>query len=85
SKMLGVVIKDTGYGIPVTDQGHIFERHYRGIQAESTIPGTGLGLAIAHELVKRMQGEIELISPNNLSPDSPGTTFIVWLPVASRK
>jgi signal transduction histidine kinase len=81
-KMLGVAISDTGYGIPVTAQGRIFERHYRGIQAESDIPGTGLGLAIAHELVKRMQGEIELISPNNLSPDSPGTTFIVWLPVA---
>ncbi|MGL5943217.1 MAG: GAF domain-containing sensor histidine kinase [Waterburya sp.] len=85
SKMLGVAIEDTGYGIPINDQGRIFERHYRGIQAESTIPGTGLGLAIAQELVKRMQGEIELISPNNLSPDSPGTTFIVWLPAASIK
>jgi signal transduction histidine kinase len=81
-KMLGVAIKDTGYGIPITDQEHIFERHYRGVQAESNIPGTGLGLAIAQELVQRMQGEIELISPNNLSPDSPGSTFIVWLPVA---
>jgi signal transduction histidine kinase len=85
SKMLGVVIKDTGYGIPLTDQGRIFERHYRGIQAESNISGTGLGLAIAQELVKRMQGEIELITPNNLSPDSPGTTFTVWLPIVSRK
>jgi signal transduction histidine kinase len=84
-KMLGVAISDTGYGIPVVDQGRIFERHYRGIQAESDIPGTGLGLAIAQELVNRMQGEIELISPNNLSPDCPGTTFVVWLPVVSRK
>lgn len=81
TNMLGVAIKDTGYGIPVEDQEHIFERHYRGIQGESDIPGTGLGLAIANELVTKMQGEIELISPNNLSKDSLGTTFIVWLPV----
>ena len=78
-KMLGIAISDTGYGIPIADQERIFERHYRGIQAQSDIPGTGLGLAIAKELIVKMQGEIELISPNNLSKDSPGTTFVVWL------
>jgi signal transduction histidine kinase len=77
--MLGISIKDTGYGIPASDREHIFERHYRGVQAESDIPGTGLGLAIAQELVNQMQGEIELVSPNNLAVNSPGTTFIVWL------
>lgn len=82
SKMLGVIIRDTGYGIPVKDQKSIFERHYRGVQAEGDIPGTGLGLAIAQELVTKMQGEIELISPNNFSEDNPGTTLIVWLPVS---
>ena len=81
-EMLGVVIKDTGYGIPISDQKHIFERHYRGVQAKSDIPGTGLGLAIALELAHKMQGEIELISPNNLAQNSPGTTFIVWLMLA---
>lgn len=77
--MLGIVIKDTGYGIPETDQEHIFERHFRGVQAQGDISGTGLGMAIAQELVTKMQGKIELISPNNLSSNSPGTTFIVWL------
>lgn len=79
--MVGIAIKDTGLGIPLEDQSRIFERHYRGIQAQGNIPGTGLGLAIAQELVKKMQGTIELISPNNLSANHPGTTFIVWLPV----
>ncbi|BAZ44200.1 GAF sensor signal transduction histidine kinase [Chondrocystis sp. NIES-4102] len=83
ANMLGIAIRDTGYGIPLGYQSRIFERHYRGMQAQSNIPGTGLGLAIAHELVTRMQGEIELISPNSLSPDSPGTTFIVWLPLST--
>lgn len=82
SKMIGIAIKDTGSGIPLEDRDHIFERHYRGVQTNSDIPGTGLGLAIAQQLTTKMQGEIELISPNNLSPDSPGTTFVVWLPKA---
>ena len=80
-RMLGIAIEDTGYGIPQGDLERIFERHYRGVQARGDIPGTGLGLAIARELVVKMRGEIEIISPNNLSTDSPGTTFIVWLPV----
>lgn len=80
--VLGIVIEDTGSGIPAGDRERIFERHYRGIQAQSDIPGTGLGLAIARELAQKMQGEIELISPNNFSTDSPGTTFIIWLTMA---
>ena len=81
SNLLGIFISDTGYGIPQQDQEHIFERHYRGVQAAGDIPGTGLGLAIAKKLVTQMQGDIELISPNNISKNSqfPGTTFIVWL------
>ncbi|MGL5836337.1 MAG: sensor histidine kinase, partial [Waterburya sp.] len=78
-QMIGIAIKDTGEGIPLADQARIFERHYRGVQAQSDIPGTGLGLAIAQELVTKMRGEIELISPNHLVENSTGTTFIVWL------
>ena len=76
----GVEIADTGYGIPQKDQDHIFERHYRGIQAEGDIPGTGLGLAIVKELVEKMRGKIEISSPNYLSLDSqyPGTTVTIW-------
>lgn len=83
-QMLGIAIKDTGTGIPLKDQPRIFERHYRGVQSQSDIPGTGLGLAIAQELVTKMRGEIELISPNNLAKDSPGTTFIVWLVIGEQ-
>ena len=80
---LGIAIKDTGYGIPLEDQKHIFERHYRGIQAEGDIEGSGLGLAIAKELIEQMQGQIRLISPNNFAQDSrlTGTTFLVLLPL----
>lgn len=82
----GTAISDTGSGIPSADLEQIFARHYRGIQAETGIPGTGLGLAIAKDLIKQMQGEIEVFSPAQLPEGAAGTglgaTFIVWLPVA---
>ncbi|TVQ46870.1 MAG: GAF domain-containing sensor histidine kinase [Gloeocapsa sp. DLM2.Bin57] len=81
----GIAIHDTGYGIPPEVQERIFERHYRGIQAEGDIPGTGLGLAIAKNLITEMGGNIELISPNqdyfDVKPRGEGTTFIIWLPL----
>ncbi len=80
--LVGVAIQDTGYGIPPEVQPQIFERHYRGIQGEGDIPGSGLGLAIAKDLIQKMQGNIELVSPNDLAENSnfPGTTFIVLMP-----
>ncbi len=62
-----IIIGDTGPGIPVEDLQHLFERHYRGVQAATGIPGTGLGLAIARDLVQQMQGEIQLFSPASRS------------------
>ena len=87
----GVLVADTGPGIPKADQPYIFERHYRGVQASGDIEGTGLGLAIACDLVQEMAGTIEVYSPLADLPESVkyslehypaerGTAFIVWLP-----
>jgi signal transduction histidine kinase len=77
-------ISDTGPGIPTSDLPQLFQRHYRGIQAASSIPGTGLGLAIARELMQQMQGHLDVVSPALWQPDPPGTstgsTFILKLP-----
>lgn len=82
----GIAISDNGPGIPPEDLVHLGERHYRGVQAQTEIPGTGLGLAIAKQLIEQMQGEIEIFSPainaKLTSTNSPGTTFIIWLPVS---
>ena len=86
-----IVIADTGPGIPSQDLEHLFERHYRGVQAETDIPGTGLGLAIARELVHQMHGDIQVFSPAHTSgliqqntdavlQNHPGTAVVVWLP-----
>ncbi|NER23980.1 MAG: GAF domain-containing sensor histidine kinase [Symploca sp. SIO1C2] len=92
---VAITISDTGPGINSKDKEHLFERHYRGVQALTTIPGTGLGLAIAKELVEQMQGKIEVFSPaqqfwtkrindsvtkNKQTVQGQGTTFVVWLP-----
>jgi signal transduction histidine kinase len=60
---LAIAISDTGPGIPPQDLEHLFERHYRGVQASTAIPGSGLGLAIAKELIEQMHGEIQVFSP----------------------
>lgn len=91
---LEIVITDTGFGIPQQDLPHLFERHYRGVQAEGNIPGSGLGLAIAKTLIEQMQGKIQVISPADLTRvnttesaslfmDRPGTTFVVQLAIAT--
>ncbi len=88
---IAVAVSDTGSGIPPQDLEHLFERHYRGEKAQTEIPGTGLGLAIARDLVRQMQGEIEVFSPLNpewlpsaaahVYPTDRGTTFLLWLPL----
>ncbi|MGB7412709.1 MAG: ATP-binding protein, partial [Thermosynechococcaceae cyanobacterium] len=77
-----IAVSDNGPGIPRTDLAHVFERHYRGVQAETEIPGTGLGLAIARTLIEQMQGQIEVFSPAIDSKESQasGSTFLVTLP-----
>ena len=83
----GIVVVDNGPGIPAADLERLFERYYRGVQAEGELPGTGLGLAIAQSLVEEMQGAIEVISPAagtlwlpaRDKTSGPGTVFIVWL------
>lgn len=75
-----IAVSDNGPGIPAEDLEHVFERHYRGVQAETDIPGTGLGLAIARNLIEQMQGQIEVFSPAIDTQEKSGSTFLVTLP-----
>ncbi len=92
-----IAISDDGPGIPEGDLPRLFERHYRGVQAEGSKPGTGLGLAIAKALVEQMGGRIVIQSPAGpLHPKvafgldqalppalHPGSAFLIWLKVAA--
>ncbi len=73
-----VAVKDTGIGIRIEDQAHIFEPFGRAQHSGKQHPpdSTGLGLAIVTRLVKLLQGKISLTSLPGI-----GTTFTVTLPL----
>ena len=56
-----IEITDEGPGIPAQDLPHVFNRFYRGVQAQRTA-GTGLGLAITRALVELCGGTVEVSS-----------------------
>lgn len=72
-----VRVIDNGPGIPPGEIGHIFDRFYR-VQNDQTFlqPGSGLGLSLVSEMVKLLEGDIQVESELGM-----GTTFIVRLPI----
>lgn len=68
-------VKDSGIGIPLKDQKHIFERYFRAENA-LTNQGTGIGLNIIKGHLESLNGTISFESIEN-----KGTTFIVKLPL----
>jgi PAS domain S-box-containing protein len=74
-----VTVRDTGMGISEEELPHIFERFFRGERPRSMqISGTGLGLAIAKDIVELHGGQVTVESEVDA-----GTTFTIWLPLAS--
>lgn len=69
-----IIIQDQGIGISEQDQKHLFERFFRGGNA-NIIPGTGLGLHIMDRYVRLIQGQLTLTSELD-----QGTTITYILP-----
>lgn len=70
-------VADTGVGIPAEAQPHLFEKFYRGKNADA--PGNGLGLALAQAIVEAYGGTIRVASE-----PGRGSVFAVRLPVTGR-
>jgi len=71
-----VSVEDDGIGIPLENQGVIFERFVRlNDEKRAYVPGLGLGLTGVKALVEAMEGEITLESQEGV-----GTRFMVRIP-----
>jgi len=74
---LQIVVADTGIGIAPEKLPHIFNRFYQADDSDTRAgEGTGIGLAHTQELVRLMEGEIEVVSQ-----PGEGTRFTILLPV----
>jgi PAS domain S-box-containing protein len=76
---IALSVQDTGIGIPPDEQARIWSEFYQ-IDGSTTrqYGGTGLGLAIVRRLTQLMGGRVGIHSVVGA-----GSTFTVWLPVAS--
>ncbi len=74
-----VLISDTGPGVPLEDQQHIFDE-FRASQrtADRGYGGLGLGLAICKHLIERHGGTIAVQSSGD---ENGGATFFFTLPL----
>lgn len=73
-----LVVTDTGVGIPAADLPHLFDRFFRGAEADTmAAPGSGLGLAIVRSIVDAHHGHIHVTSEVGA-----GTTVRLSLPAA---
>jgi len=68
-------VTDTGIGIPLEDQPHIFDRFYRAKDVTDSYEGTGLGLSIVKSIVEAHEGRVWVESRMG-----EGTSFTAVLP-----
>jgi CheY-like chemotaxis protein/AraC-like DNA-binding protein len=74
-RIIEIIVKDSGIGIPRESQQKIFDRFYK-VKNYLTTQGTGIGLSLTYELVRLHNGNIYLESEPNV-----GSTFTVILPL----
>jgi heavy metal sensor kinase len=77
--LCSIRVTDSGAGIPLEDQAHIFERFFRVDRARSvSAGGAGLGLPIARWIAEVHGGEVRLERS-----DATGSVFVAELPRAA--
>src|SRR3954468_19677839 len=76
---LRIAVRDRGMGIEAHEQQRVFERSYRGAEAQVQRFGTGMGLAIARGLVAAEGGRIWASN----HPEG-GAVVTIAVPAASR-
>jgi signal transduction histidine kinase len=78
---VAIEFSDTGNGIPREAQPKIFDPFFT---TKKTGEGTGLGLSTSYGIITKSGGNIIFTSyPAQEYPGKHGTTFTVYLPLAS--
>jgi two-component system sensor histidine kinase HydH len=72
-KTLVVAVSDTGKGISVDEQAHMFNPYFTTKKT-----GTGLGMAIVHKIIENHGGTVDVRSREDI-----GTTVSIRLPIVS--
>ncbi|MCY7408669.1 MAG: PAS domain-containing sensor histidine kinase [Chitinophagales bacterium] len=75
TKQAMLTVKDSGIGISKEDCKHLFDRFFRGRNAQN-IKGSGLGLHIVTKYVELLKGSISYKTKLNY-----GTEFIIKIPI----
>lgn len=74
-------IANTGNAIPEAEKTMIFEPFYQGSQQrKGAVKGSGLGLSIAQDCIRRMRGELRLVTV-----DGADVCFRIELPLTAEK
>ncbi len=73
---VGISVTDTGIGMTMEQQKHVFEEFYKADDARNDRSSTGLGLAICRDIIGKHWGSIKAESPG----PGQGTTMHFTLP-----
>ena len=74
-EQLLIQVIDTGIGIPIEKKAKIFDRYFQ-VENNANPNGNGIGLSLVKELVKLLNGDIQVESKVDF-----GSTFTVRLPI----
>lgn len=78
SKIIKIEIRDSGPGIPSQMLGEIFTPFFTTKKPGS---GTGLGLFISHEMVRKLGGDLKVVSSTSQESAQSGSLFTVEFPI----
>jgi signal transduction histidine kinase len=67
-------VEDTGAGIDVAEQEHIFEPY---VKLNQFFDGQGIGLTVARSIARRLEGDVVL----DTNYPGPGARFVLTLPI----